>query len=45
MFACVAATAVAGVGEVAAGLETLTSAGFGDCFEHALMASKSPRIA
>jgi len=27
------------------GLETPTSAGFGDCFEHALAASNSPRIA
>jgi len=35
----------AGVAELDAGLETPTSAGFGPCFEHALTASNSPRIA
>src|SRR5713101_6304827 len=35
----------AGVVELDAGLETPTSAGFGPCFEHALTASNSPRIA
>jgi hypothetical protein len=39
------ASAGAGVAEIGAGLETATSAGFGDCFEHALTASNSPRIA
>jgi hypothetical protein len=34
----------AGVAEVGAGPETLTSAGFEDCFVHALTASNSPRI-
>src|SRR4029077_17290668 len=34
-----------GVAELDAGLETPTSAGFGPCFEHALTASNSPRIA
>jgi hypothetical protein len=38
-------TTAAGVAEVAAGLETPTSAGFGDCFEHALTASNVARIA
>jgi hypothetical protein len=38
-------TGVAGVAELGAGLETPTSAGFGSCFEHALTASNSPRIA
>ncbi len=33
------------VDELDAGLETPTSAGFGPCFEHALTASNSPRIA
>jgi hypothetical protein len=37
--------AAAGVGEVDAGLEMPASAGFGDCFEHALTASNTPRIA
>jgi hypothetical protein len=37
--------AAASVAEIGAGLETLTSAGFGDCSEHALIASNSPRIA
>jgi len=36
--------AAAGVADIGAGLETPTSAGFGDCFEHALTASNSPRI-
>ena|ERR1700675_351756 len=40
-----AVTAIAGVAELGAGLETPTSAGFGPRFEHALTASKSPRIA
>jgi len=40
-----ASTAVAGVAELDAGPETPTSAGFGLCFEHALTASNSPRIA
>jgi hypothetical protein len=40
-----AVTAIAGVVELDAGLETPTSAGFGPCFEHALTASNSPRIA
>jgi hypothetical protein len=40
-----AVTAIAGVAELDAGLETPTSAGFGPCFEHALTASNSPRIA
>jgi len=40
-----AVAAAAGVGEVDAGPETPASAGFEDCFEHALTASKSPRIA
>jgi hypothetical protein len=39
------ADATADTGEFDAALETLTSAGFGDCFEHALTASNSPRIA
>jgi hypothetical protein len=37
--------AAAAVAELDAGLETLTSAGLGDCFEHALTTSNSPRIA
>jgi hypothetical protein len=37
--------AVAPSAELDAGLETPTSAGFGPCFEHALTASNSPRIA
>jgi hypothetical protein len=40
-----AVTAIAGVAELGAGLGTPTSAGFGPCFEHALTASNSPRIA
>jgi hypothetical protein len=39
-----AVAAAAGVGEVDAGPETPASAGFEDCFEHALTASNSPRI-
>jgi hypothetical protein len=35
------AAAVAGL---VVGLETPTSGGFGDCFEHALIATNSPRI-
>ena len=38
-------TAVAGIAELGAGLETPTSAGFGPCFEHALTTSNRPRIA
>lgn len=34
-----------GAGELAAGLDALTSAGFDDCFEHALAASRTARIA
>jgi len=41
----VAGVAVVGAGKVGTGLETLTSAVFEDCFEHALRASKKPRIA
>ena len=37
--------AAAGAAELEAGLETPTRAGFGDCFEHALTTSNSPRIA
>jgi hypothetical protein len=37
--------AAPGVAKFDAGLETPTSAGFGPCFEHALTASNSPRIA
>jgi hypothetical protein len=40
-----AVTAIAGVAELGAGPGTPTSAGFGPCFEHALTASNSPRIA
>ena len=36
---------LASVAAVGAALETPTSAGFGDCFEHAIIASNSPRIA
>jgi hypothetical protein len=36
--------ATVGIGEVAEGLETPTSAGFGPCFEHALTTSNRPRI-
>jgi len=51
-FACAVATAVAGavtgaevaVAGVPVGLETPTSADLGDCWEHALIASSSPRI-
>jgi len=39
------AGAAVGVAKLDPGLETPTSAGFGDCFEHALPASNSPRIA
>ena len=38
------ARVAAGVSEAEAGLDTLTSAGFGDCFEHALIASSNPRM-
>jgi len=41
----IAAAAGAVVAGIGAGLETRTSAGFGDCFKHALIASNSPRIA
>ncbi len=41
---CAVATVAAGIDEGEAGLETLTSAGFADCFEHALIASSSPRM-
>jgi len=41
----VGAGVAAGAAEIGAGLETPTSAGLGDCFEHALTASNSPRIA
>jgi hypothetical protein len=37
--------AAAGAAELEAGLETPIRAGFGDCFEHALTPSNSPRIA
>jgi hypothetical protein len=40
-----AVTGAEGVAELDAGLETPTRAGFGPCFEHALTASNSPRIA
>ena len=39
-----AVVVAAGTAEVCAGPETLTSAGFADCFEHALSPSNIPRI-
>ena len=46
MVGLVASAATAGgAGGADTGLETPTSAGFGDCFEHALTASNSPRVA
>src|ERR1700691_414453 len=40
-----AISATVDVGEMAAGLEALTSAGFDDCFEQALAASRTARMA
>lgn len=40
-----AISATAGMGELAAGLETPTSAGLDDCFEQALAARSTARIA
>jgi hypothetical protein len=45
VFACAVVTALAGVAELDAGLEMPTGAGFEDCSEHALIASKTPSIA
>ncbi len=44
MAVVVATGAVAAVAGLAAGLEMPASGGFGDCFEHALIAINSPRI-
>jgi hypothetical protein len=44
MAVVVATGAVAAVAGLAAGLEMPASGGFGDCFEHALIATNSPRI-
>jgi hypothetical protein len=45
LVSAIVADAVIAGADVAVGLETPTSAGFEDCFEHALTARSSPRIA